>query len=272
MSNESVCHVARSWVDVGSFHTLLFGVVYVTCADFHDGSGKGTASVHQISCQSWEKCYGDNHNDSTNLRGPNLESYAGVLMVCPVQDRSHISWLWRTHWENHKLHNSWNCCTDSRARPSGSTSDHSRHWWWGGNWLWDIPTGSDERIGHAPCRSQVCVHDPDSFHPPSAVSDEIQNGCHPPPTALSWFGTLWLLPKGRRFDTIEDIQAETLRVLGTLTDNDFQEEFQKWRRRWDRCLHAGGNYFEDDGSLSALWWVLWFLERQSSIFLIPPPY
>jgi hypothetical protein len=23
----------------------------------------------------------------------------------------------------------------------------------------------------------------------------------------------------------------------TLTENDFQN----WRRRWDRCLHAGGN-------------------------------
>jgi hypothetical protein len=28
MSSESVCQVARSWVDVGSFHTCLFGVVY----------------------------------------------------------------------------------------------------------------------------------------------------------------------------------------------------------------------------------------------------
>jgi hypothetical protein len=35
-------------VDVRSFHTRLFGVVYVTCGDFHDGSEKGTASVHQI--------------------------------------------------------------------------------------------------------------------------------------------------------------------------------------------------------------------------------
>jgi hypothetical protein len=33
----------------------------------------------------------------------------------------------------------------------------------------------------------------------------------------------------------------------TLTEKDFQEVFQKWRRRWDRCLHAGANYFEGDG-------------------------
>ena len=74
MSGESVCQVARSLVEVRSFRTRLFGVVYVTCGDFHDGSEKGTASVHQMLCQSGEKCYGDPHNDSTSLRGPKLES------------------------------------------------------------------------------------------------------------------------------------------------------------------------------------------------------
>jgi hypothetical protein len=53
--------------------------------------------------------------------------------------------------------------------------------------------------------------------------------------------------KGRRFDTIEEIQAESQRVLDTLTEKDFQEAFQKRRRRWDRCLHVGGNYCESDG-------------------------
>jgi len=91
MSSESVCQVARIWVEVRSFHTHLFGVVYMTCGDFHDGSEKGTASVHHVLCQSWEKCYGDIQNDSTSFRGPKLESCAGVSMACPVQDRSHIS-------------------------------------------------------------------------------------------------------------------------------------------------------------------------------------
>ena len=53
--------------------------------------------------------------------------------------------------------------------------------------------------------------------------------------------------KGRRFDTIEDIQVETQKVLDTLTENNLQDAFQKWRRRWDRCLHARGNYFEGEG-------------------------
>jgi hypothetical protein len=52
--------------------------------------------------------------------------------------------------------------------------------------------------------------------------------------------------KGRRFDSITEIQAETQKVLEALTEKDFQEAFLKWRRRLDRCLHAGGNYFDDD--------------------------
>jgi hypothetical protein len=53
--------------------------------------------------------------------------------------------------------------------------------------------------------------------------------------------------KGRRFDTIEEIQAESQRVLDTLTEKDFQEAFQNWRIWWDRCLHEGGSYLEGDG-------------------------
>jgi hypothetical protein len=53
--------------------------------------------------------------------------------------------------------------------------------------------------------------------------------------------------KGHQFDNIEEIQAELQRVLDTLTEKDFHEVFQKWRRQWDRCPHAGGNYFKGDG-------------------------
>lgn len=76
---------------------------------------------------------------------------------------------------------------------------------------------------------------------------------HPPyspdlaPCDFFLFPKMKLKLKGRRFDTITEIQAETQKVLNTLTEKDFQEAFQKWRRRWDRCLHAGGNYFEGDG-------------------------
>jgi hypothetical protein len=53
--------------------------------------------------------------------------------------------------------------------------------------------------------------------------------------------------KGCGFVTIEEIQAESQRVLDTVSEKKFQEAFQKLSRRWNRCLHAGGNYFEGDG-------------------------
>ena len=61
------------------------------------------------------------------------------------------------------------------------------------------------------------------------------------------FPKMKLKQKGRWFDTIEEIQAKMQRVLDTVIEKDFQEVFKKWRRRWDQCLHAGGNYFEGDG-------------------------
>jgi len=61
------------------------------------------------------------------------------------------------------------------------------------------------------------------------------------------FAKMKLKLKGHRFDANEEIQAKLERVLDTLIEKDFQEAFQKWKRRWDRCLHVGGNYLEGDG-------------------------
>ena len=91
MFSQSACHVSCRWDDVGGFYKGLLGVVYVTRGDFHDGSEKGAVSLHQILRQSWETCYRNPTNDSARLRGPKLQSYTGVSMACPVQDRSHIS-------------------------------------------------------------------------------------------------------------------------------------------------------------------------------------
>jgi hypothetical protein len=93
------------------------------------------------------------------------------------------------------------------------------------------------------------------FHPHPAVSGETKNDCHPHtpyshdlvPCDFFLFPEIKLKLKGRQFNTIEEVQAESPRVLHTLTAKDYQEAFQKWRRRWDQCLHAEGNYFKGDG-------------------------
>jgi len=54
---------------------------------------------------------------------------------------------------------------------------------------------------------------------------------------------------GRRFDTIEEIQEESQRVLDTIPKRDYQGCFQEWQKRWDRCIHAKREYFEGDGGI-----------------------
>ncbi|KOC66813.1 hypothetical protein WH47_12618 [Habropoda laboriosa] len=74
---------------------------------------------------------------------------------------------------------------------------------------------------------------------------------HPPYSADSAPCGFFLSPKmklklkGRRFDTVAEIQTESQQVLDTLGENDFQQAFQ---HRWDRCINAGGDYFEGDTS------------------------
>jgi dipeptidase len=54
--------------------------------------------------------------------------------------------------------------------------------------------------------------------------------------------------KGRKFDTVEEIQAETQMVLNTLTKKNFQDAFQKWQKCWDRCVCSQRDYFDGDGA------------------------
>jgi hypothetical protein len=49
--------------------------------------------------------------------------------------------------------------------------------------------------------------------------------------------------KGRRFDTVEEIQAELPEVLKALTLEDFQVCMESWK---NCCIHAQGDYFKGD--------------------------
>jgi hypothetical protein len=53
--------------------------------------------------------------------------------------------------------------------------------------------------------------------------------------------------KGRRFDTTEEIHAETQEVINKLTFENFQECMKSCETRWDRCIRAQGDYIEGDG-------------------------
>jgi hypothetical protein len=48
------------------------------------------------------------------------------------------------------------------------------------------------------------------------------------------------------------VEAESQAVLNTLTEHDFQDEFKKWQKRWERCIRAEGTEVScwADGSTS----------------------
>jgi hypothetical protein len=73
------------------------------------------------------------------------------------------------------------------------------------------------------------------------------------PCDLFLFKEIKLKLKGRRFDTIEESQAESQRVLDTGKRKGILRSFPRWWRRWGRCLHPGGNYFEGDVGRLAIW-------------------
>ena len=54
--------------------------------------------------------------------------------------------------------------------------------------------------------------------------------------------------KGRRFQTIEEIQENAIRELRALKESAFQESFQQWRERWEQFIASRGDYFEGDSA------------------------
>jgi len=67
------------------------------------------------------------------------------------------------------------------------------------------------------------------------------------PCDLFLFPKMKLRLKGRRFDTAEEIHAESEEVIDTLTVDYFQGCTKSWETCWDRCVHAQGDYFEGGG-------------------------
>ena len=60
----------------------------------------------------------------------------------------------------------------------------------------------------------------------------------------------WLFPKLRsyRYATIEEMKEAVTKVIDTLTQEDFHGAFQKMLERYNKCIAAGGYYFEGDYS------------------------
>ena len=55
-----------------------------------------------------------------------------------------------------------------------------------------------------------------------------------------------LFPKlrGCRYETIEEMKEAVTKVMDTLTQEDVHGAFQRLLERYNKCIAAGGNYFE----------------------------
>ena len=58
----------------------------------------------------------------------------------------------------------------------------------------------------------------------------------------------WLFPKlgGCRYETIKDMKEAVTKGIDTLTQEDIHGALQKLLERYNKCIAAGGDYFEGD--------------------------
>ena len=79
---------------------------------------------------------------------------------------------------------------------------------------------------------------------------DIKTVRHPPYSRDLAPCDFWLFPKlrGCRYETIEEMKEAATKVIDTLTQEEFHGAFQKLLERYNKCIAAGGDYFEGDWS------------------------
>ena len=71
---------------------------------------------------------------------------------------------------------------------------------------------------------------------------------HPPYSSDLASCDLWLFPKlrGCGYETIDEMKEAVMKVIETLTQKDFHGACQKLLEWYNKCIAAGGDYFEED--------------------------
>ena len=76
----------------------------------------------------------------------------------------------------------------------------------------------------------------------------IKTVAHPPYSSDVAPCDFWLLPKlrGCCYETIEEMKEAVMKVIDTLTQEDFHEAFQKLLERYNKCIATRRDYFKGD--------------------------
>jgi len=114
---------------------------------------------------------------------------------------------------------------------------HRPETWRSGNWI----LHDDKAPAHRAVTTNefLTKHDiPSLPHPP--YSPNLA------PCDFFLFPQLQKKTKGRRFDDIEEVQANATRQKRAITKSDFQRCFRQWQERWNKCIQAQGHDLDGD--------------------------
>ena len=109
--------------------------------------------------------------------------------------------------------------------------------WRSGNWI--LHHDNDPAHRAVTTNEFLAKHNIPSFQQPLYSPDLA-------PCDFFLFPQLKKTMKGRRFDYVEDIQANATRQLRAIKKCDYQRCFRQWQERCNKCIQAHGHYFEGD--------------------------
>jgi transposase len=68
------------------------------------------------------------------------------------------------------------------------------------------------------------------------------------------------------FESIDAMKENSLADLCSIPNEAFQKSFEGWKKRWERCIQSGGDYFESDKTESLLRQQKKFYLKRSEIY------
>ena len=91
-------------------------------------------------------------------------------------------------------------------------------------------------------------HDNAPSHASLLIRSYLANSLDLAPADFFVFPQIKTTLKGCRFQTIEEIKGNVIKELCSITESVFQEAFQQWKKRWERCITSRGDYFEGNSA------------------------
>ena len=98
----------------------------------------------------------------------------------------------------------------------------------------------------------------------------IETVRHPPYSPDLAPCDFWLFPKlrGCRYETIEEMKEAETNIIDTLTKEDIDWAFQKLLERYNKCIAAGGDYFEGDKGFMCVLSIKLLIQKSLETYLM----